>query len=116
MRVPKLSNNVFHTQGSSYYYESSCPHSLRLFPRQLSFNVSIVNDSIPEDDEMFRASLTLDPADRARPGNCVTMSPNVATVTIQDSDGKSTSILHYYNNSLIVEYLTHSNDHTQNFI
>ena len=56
--------------------------------RQLSFNVSIVNDSIPEDDEMFRASLTLDPADRARPGNRVTMSPNVATVTIQDSDGK----------------------------
>ena len=55
--------------------------------RQLSFNVSIVNDSIPEDDEMFSASLTLDPADQAMLGNRVTVSPNVATVTVQDDDG-----------------------------
>ena len=54
---------------------------------QLSFNVSIVNDSIPEDAEVFNVSLTLDPADQARLGN-VTVSPDVATVTILDDDGK----------------------------
>ena len=56
--------------------------------RQLSFNVSIVDESIPENAEMFNISLTLDPADQARLDNCVTVSPNVATVTIQDNDGK----------------------------
>ena len=55
---------------------------------QLSFTVSIVNDSIPEDDETFNISLTLAPADQARLGNRVTVSPDVATVTIQDNDGK----------------------------
>ena len=69
-------------------------NSFRLGPfnnsvRQLSFNVSIVNDNIPEDAKMFSASLTLDPADQARLGNRVTVSPNVATVTIQDNDGKA---------------------------
>ena len=56
--------------------------------RDLSFNVSIVDDSIPEDTEMFNATLTLDPADQARLGNRtrVTVSPDVATVTIQDDD------------------------------
>ena len=56
--------------------------------RQLSFTVSIVNDSIPEDDETFNISLTLAPADQPRLGNRVTVSPDVATVTIQDNDGK----------------------------
>ena len=56
--------------------------------RQLSFNVSIVNDSIPEDAEMFSASLTLDLAGQARLDSRVTVSPDVATVTIQDNDGK----------------------------
>ena len=56
--------------------------------RQLSFNVSIMDDSIPEDAEMFNVSLILDPADQARLGNRVTVSPDVATVTIQDNDGK----------------------------
>ena len=56
--------------------------------RQLSINVSIVNDDIPEDTEMFRINLTLDPADQARLGNRVTLSPDVATFTIQDSDRK----------------------------
>ena len=56
--------------------------------RQLSFNLSIVNDSIPEDDETFNVSLTLDPADQARLGNRVIVSPDMATVTIQDDDGK----------------------------
>ena len=56
--------------------------------RQLSFNVSVGNDNIPEDDETFNVSLTLDPADQARLGNRVTVSPNVATATIQDNDGK----------------------------
>ena len=54
---------------------------------QLSFNVSVVNDNIPENAEMFSASLTLDPADQARLGNRVTISPDVATVTLQDNDG-----------------------------
>ena len=49
--------------------------------------MSIVNDSIPEGDEMFRVSLTLDSAGQALLGNRVIVSPNVATVTIQD-DGK----------------------------
>ena len=56
--------------------------------RELSFNVSIANDNIPEDAETFSASLTLDPADQARLGNRVQVSPDVATVTIQDIDGK----------------------------
>ena len=56
--------------------------------RQLSFNVSIVNDKIPEDVEMFGASLVLDPADQDRLGNRVTISPDVATVTIKDDDSK----------------------------
>ena len=55
--------------------------------RQLFFNVSIVNDNIPEDTEMFTEMLTLDPADRARLGNRLTVSPDIATVTIQDDDG-----------------------------
>ena len=58
--------------------------------RELSFNVSIVNDNILEDDETFNVSLTLDPADQARLGNRATVSPDVATVTIQDDDGKHT--------------------------
>ena len=56
--------------------------------RQLSFNVSIVNDNIPEDTEMFRVRLALDPADQDRLGNRVTVSPDVVTFIIQDSDGK----------------------------
>ena len=55
---------------------------------QISFNVSIVNDSIPEDAEMFTASLTLDPADQVRLSNRLTVLPDVATITIQDDDGK----------------------------
>ena len=47
--------------------------------------MSIVNDDIPEDTEMFRVSLTPDPANL---GNRVTVSPDVATFTIQDSDGE----------------------------
>ena len=58
--------------------------------RQLSFNVTIVDDSIPEDAEMFTASLTLDHAAQARLGNRVTVLPDVATITIQDNDGKHT--------------------------
>ena len=50
--------------------------------------MSVLNDDIPENTEMFRVSLTLDPADQARLGNRVMVSPDVATFTIQDSDGK----------------------------
>ena len=46
-----------------------------------------MNDTIPEEDEDFTASLTLAPADRARLGNRVTVQPDVATVAIQDDDG-----------------------------
>ena len=54
---------------------------------QLSYNVSVVNDNIPEDAEILSASLTLDPADQAKLGHRLTVSPDVATVTIQDNDG-----------------------------
>ena len=56
--------------------------------RELPFNVSIKNDNIPEDSEMFNVSLTLHPADQDRLGNRVTVSPDVATITIQDDDSK----------------------------
>ena len=54
--------------------------------RELSFNVSIVNDNIPEDIELFRVSLTLHPASQARLGNRVTVSPDVATFMIIDDN------------------------------
>ena len=57
--------------------------------RQLSFNVSIVNDMIPEDDEKFIANLTLTPADQATFGDVVTVAPDLASVTILDDEGKS---------------------------
>ena len=44
--------------------------------RQLYFNVPIVNDMIPEDDERFIANLTLLPADQARLHNRVTVQPD----------------------------------------
>ena len=51
--------------------------------------MSIVNDDIPEDAEIFRVSLTLDPDDRNRLGSRVIVSPDVATVTINDdTDGR----------------------------
>ena len=55
---------------------------------QLSFNVSFANDNITEDAETFSARLTLDPVVQARLGSRVTVSPDVVTVTIQDSGGK----------------------------
>ena len=61
--------------------------------RQLSFNVSIVDDMIPENNENFTASLTLAPADRARLGTRVTVDPDLATVTIEDNDGIYISML-----------------------
>jgi len=56
--------------------------------RQLSFNVSIVNDLIPEDDEVFNASLALSPADQATFGELVTVAPDLANVTIRDDEDK----------------------------
>ena len=57
--------------------------------RRLSFNVSIVNDNIPEDAEVLRVSLTLDPDVRNRLGSHVIVSPDEATVTInEDNDGR----------------------------
>ena len=53
--------------------------------RQLSFNVSIVDDSIPEDDEIFHVSLTRAGEDRL--SSRVIVSPDRATITIKD-DGK----------------------------
>ena len=64
--------------------------SSQLAPKaELSFNVSTVNDNIPEDIEMFRVSLTLHPASQVRLGNRMTVSLDVATVmTIDDNDSK----------------------------
>ena len=56
--------------------------------RLLSVNVSIVNGNSPESAEIFYVSLTLNHTDKARLGNRVTVSPVVATVTIEDNDGK----------------------------
>ena len=55
--------------------------------RQLSFNVSIVNDMIPEGTETFIANLTPLPADQARLRNRVSVQPDSATVTILDEEG-----------------------------
>ena len=57
-----------------------------------------MNDNIPEDAEMFSASLILDPADKARLGNRtrVTVSPEVATVTIQDNEGNMWLFVMFY--------------------
>ena len=51
--------------------------------------MSIVNDDIPEDTELFRVSLTLEPDDRNRLGSRVIVSPDEANVTIdEDNDGR----------------------------
>ena len=51
--------------------------------------MSIVNDDIPEDTELFTVSLAIVAADQARLGNHVTVSPDVATLTIiEDNDRK----------------------------
>ena len=50
--------------------------------------MSIVNDNITEDAEMFNVSLTLDLAAEARLGNRVVVSLDVIRVTIQDDEGK----------------------------
>ena len=42
---------------------------------------------IPENNEDFTASLTLAPADHTKLGTCVTVDPDLATVTIEDDDG-----------------------------
>ena len=56
--------------------------------RELSFNVSIEDDMIPEENEEFTATLTLSPADQARFGNLVIVEPDLASITIMDDDGK----------------------------
>ena len=43
---------------------------------------------------MLIARLTLDPADQARLENLVSVSPHVATITIQDDDGKKPIIMY----------------------
>ena len=58
--------------------------------------MSIVNDIIPEDAEMFRVSLTLDPDDRNRLDSRVTVSPDEATVTIEDNNGRQSLGLNYH--------------------
>ena len=55
----------------------------------LSFNMPSVNDDIPEDADMFRVSLTLDPDDQNRLESRVIVSPDEAAVTInEDNDGR----------------------------
>ena len=59
--------------------------------------MSIVNDDIPEDAELFRVSLTLDPDDQNRLGSRVIVSPDEATVTInEDNDGRQSQGLNYH--------------------
>ena len=102
-------HNCIYTQVHTHSHTCTCTHTrypsvaprdygdltnFRLGPfnnsvRQLSFNVSIVDDHISEDEETFSASLTLDPADQTRLGSCGTVSPDVATFTIiEDNDRK----------------------------
>ena len=61
--------------------------------RQLSFTVTIENDTIPENDETFIANLTLSSADQDSP---VTVAPDTATVTILDDEGKSKTYALYF--------------------
>ena len=56
--------------------------------------MSIVNDRITEDAEIFSASLTLDSAERAVFVGKVTVFPDVATATIVDNDGKLLMTMH----------------------
>ena len=56
--------------------------------RQLDFNVSIVNDNLVENAEIFYINLTVNHTDQARLGDRVTVSPYLGAVTIQDNDGK----------------------------
>ena len=62
--------------------------------RQLPFNVSIVNDNITEDSEMFRATLTLDDDDQA---DLVTVSPDEAIVTILEDNDRRQSLCYNIN-------------------
>ena len=62
-------------------------HPFNNYVRRQFINLTFVNDNIPENAKVFNFRLTLDPADRARLGNRLTVSPDVATVTIQDDDG-----------------------------
>jgi len=73
-------------------YTSHSTADFRLGPfsndvRELSFNVSIEDDMIPEENKVFTATLTLLPDDQARFRNLVIVAPDIATVTIVD-DGK----------------------------
>ena len=74
--------------------------------RQLSFNISIMDDNITEDAEMFSVSLTLDPADQARIGNRVIVLLDVTNVTIQDDDGKQLCCFCVHNFSLKLNGVT----------
>ena len=74
-------------------YTSHSTADFRLGPfsndvRELSFNVSIEDDMIPEENEEFTATLTLSPADQARFGNFVMVAPDLASITIMDDDGE----------------------------
>ena len=57
--------------------------------RQLPFNVSIVNDNIPEDAETFRALLTLENDDQA---DLVTVLPDEAIITILEDNDRRQSL------------------------
>ena len=85
-----IQSHTIHLSTAPSDYDTLAGFSLGPFSnsvRQLSFNVPIVNDTFPEDDEDFTASLTLSPADGARLGTRVTVDPDLATVTIEDDDG-----------------------------
>ena len=68
-------------------YESG-PYNVTFFAgtTAASFNVSIINDDVLENDETFH--LTIRPP--SAPDNVIVGEPVQATVTVADFDGKST--------------------------
>ena len=99
--APMMLDNILHMHTHTQIFHPSVAPSdygglttYRLGPfsndvRQLSFNVSIVNDNISEDAEMFRATLALDVDDQA---DLVTVSPDEAIVTILEDNDRRQSL------------------------
>ena len=82
-----------HTQPSVAFCDYGGLTNISLGPfnndtRELTFNVSIVNDNSPELAEIFYTRLSPNHTDQARLDNRMAVSPDEGTVTIQDNDSK----------------------------